>query len=85
MRADPEADDRLVTAAEIETLIPTVSRHLVYVWRGTGKLVERSKRGRSPLYRWGDVTAIEAATRLADPAGQRASRLAEHISAQLAA
>lgn len=85
MRDDPEADDRLVTAAEIAVLIPTVSRHLVYVWRGTGKLTERGKRGRSPLYRWGDVTALETATRRNDPAGQRATKLAEHISAQLAA
>jgi hypothetical protein len=71
--------DALVTAVEIEQQLPTVSRHLVYVWRGTGRLKARGKRGRSPLYRWGDVVKLEAATRAADPAGQRASRLAEHL------
>ncbi len=63
----------LVTAVEIERQLTTVSRHLVYVWRSQGKLTERGKRGRSPLYRWGDVVQAEAATRTADPAGQRAA------------
>lgn len=85
MRYEPSGADQLVTAVEIQHLMPTVSRHLVYMWRGTGRLAERGKRGRSPLYRWGDVTALEATTRAADPAGQRAARLAEHLAAQLAA
>lgn len=77
--------DTLVSAVQIERQMPTVSRHLVYVWRGLGRLKERGKRGRSPLYRWGDVVKLEAATRTADPAGQRASRLAEHLAEQLVA
>lgn len=77
----PTGNDTLLTAAEIERHLPTVSRHLVYVWRGLGRLQERGKRGRSPLYRWGDVIKLEAATRAADPAGQRARALAEHLAA----
>lgn len=77
--------DALVTAVEIEQELPTVSRHLVYVWRANGRLEVRGKRGRSPLYRWGDAVALEAETRLADPAGQRATRLAEHLAEQYAA
>jgi hypothetical protein len=64
--------DVLVTAAEVERLMPSVSRHLVYTWRALGKLEPKSSRGRSPLYRWGDVLEVERATRLADPAAQRA-------------
>lgn len=63
--------DTLVTAVQIEQQIPTVSRHLVYVWRAAGKLMAKGKRGRSPLYRWGDVLDVERSTRQADPAGQR--------------
>lgn len=66
--------DELVTAADIARLIPSVSRHLVYVWHRLGKLVEKERRGRSPMYRWGDVLAVERRTRLDDPARQRASR-----------
>ena len=74
-----------LTAAQIERQLPTVSRHLVYMWRSAGKLQEQGKRGRSPLYRWGDVVKLEAATRAADPAGQRARALAEHLAEQYAA
>lgn len=70
-RLDPDA---LVTAADIARLIPSVSRHLVYVWHGRGKLTARERRGRSPMYRWGDVLDVEARTRLDDPAQQRASQ-----------
>jgi hypothetical protein len=75
---DPEVR---VTAADIAREMPTVSRHLVYMWRSSGRLKERGKRGRSPLYRWGDVVKLEAQTREADPAGQRASRLLDHLAA----
>ena len=77
--------DALVTAVEIESKLVTVSRHLVYVWRGSGRLKARGKRGRSPLYRWGDVVKLEAETRAADPAGQRARALAEHLACELVA
>lgn len=56
-------DDTLLTATEASKLIPSVSPHLIYVWRGQGKLQSRGKRGRSPLYRWADVVAVERATR----------------------
>lgn len=68
--------DVLVTAVQIEAELPTVSRHLVYVWRAAGKLQPQGKRGRSPLYRWGDVIDVERETRNADPAGQRARAVA---------
>jgi hypothetical protein len=71
----------LVTAVEIERQLTTVSRHLVYLWRSQGRITERGKRGRSPLYRWADVVRAEAETRTADPAGQRATRLAELLVA----
>lgn len=69
----PDPDD-LVTAADVARMMPTVSRHLVYVWRSQGKLTPQETRGRSPLYRWGDVLAVETRTRLDDPAQQRASQ-----------
>lgn len=68
--------DAEVTATEIEQLLPTVSRHLVYVWRRAGKLEVKGRRGRSPLYRWGDVVDVERETRTADPASQRARQFA---------
>lgn len=67
--------DAMVSAAEVERLIPTVSRHLVYVWRAQGKLSPAGRRGRSPLYRWCDVVAVERDTRLSDPAHQRADAM----------
>lgn len=41
-----------------------VCRHLIYFWRAEGKLRQVGRRGRSPLYRWGDVLAVERDTRL---------------------
>jgi hypothetical protein len=66
--------ETLVTATEASKLLPSVSPHLVYVWRAAGKLHPRGMRGRSPLYRWSDIVAVEWQTRAADPAGQRARR-----------
>lgn len=68
--------EQLVTAVQIAEKIPSVSRHLVYVWRGQGKLQPQGRRGRSPVYRWSDVVAVEEATRAADPAAQRARQFA---------
>lgn len=65
----------LVTAREVELVLPSVSRHLVYLWRDQGRLTAHGKRGRSPLYRWGDIIDVERDTRRADPAGQRRSQL----------
>ena len=55
--------DALVTAAEAAAQLPGVSRHLIGMWVTNGKLAARGRRGRSPLYRWGDVLAVEAAMR----------------------
>lgn len=41
-----------------------VCRHRVYAWRSEGRITEVGKRGRSPLYRWGDVLQAEAETRM---------------------
>jgi hypothetical protein len=60
-------EDRLLTAAEVETVTtipetgkPAISRHLVYMWRAAGLLEPRGMRGRSPLYRWSDVVTVDA-------------------------
>lgn len=83
-RFDPDA---LVTATEASASphLCGVSRQLIGMWRHLGKLQVRGTRGRSPLYRYGDILKVEIATRMADPASQRAGKLAERISAQLAA
>lgn len=54
---------RLLTAREAETLLP-VTRHLVYLWRAEGKLSPAGRRGRSPLYRWQDLVAVERDARM---------------------
>lgn len=61
----------LITAAEIDRLIPSVSRFLVGMWRRSGKLQVHGMRGRSPLYRWSEVVEVERQTRQQDPAHQR--------------
>lgn len=63
--------DARVTAAEAARLLG-VERHTIYMW----KLARRGMRGRSPLYRWGDLLRKERDTRRNDPAGQRRSRAA---------
>lgn len=55
--------DALVTASEAATVLPDVSRHLIAMWVRAGKLAPAGQRGRSPLYRWGDVLAVEATMR----------------------
>lgn len=50
--------DRLVTASEIAIVLP-VSVQLVSMWKRDGKLTPAGKRGRSPLYRYGDVSDLE--------------------------
>lgn len=51
-----------VTAAEAAKLLG-IDRHLIYVWRASGKLEPAGKRGRSPLYRWCDLVQVERDTR----------------------
>ncbi len=41
-----------------------VCRHLIGMWKRLGKLIPVGQRGRSPLYRWGDVLRVERDTRL---------------------
>jgi predicted site-specific integrase-resolvase len=50
-----------VTAAEAARLLG-IDRHLIYVWRGKGKVAPVGKRGKSPLYRWADLVAVERDT-----------------------
>jgi hypothetical protein len=51
--------ERLTTDDELDDAKPSISRHLVYMWRGMGLLEPQGKRGRSPLYRWGDICDVE--------------------------
>lgn len=59
--------DALVTAREAEEDEGLknygVTRHLIGMWKVNGKIAARGKRGRSPLYRFGDLLVVEAATR----------------------
>lgn len=66
----------LVTATEAATAMPGVSVQLISMWKKQGKLVARSYRNRSPLYRWGDLLQVERDTRRNDPAQHRAQRVA---------
>lgn len=50
--------DALLTAAEASQLLP-VSRHLIGMWKTLGHLTPAGRRGRSPLYRWGDLIRVE--------------------------
>lgn len=56
--------DRQVTASEIAEVLP-VSVQLVSMWKSKGKLKPVGKRGRSPLYRYGDASDLERDMRLA--------------------
>lgn len=60
--------DALVTAREAQDHPGLkryrVCRHTIASWRATGRLEVRGKRGRSPLYRFGDVLQVERDTRV---------------------
>lgn len=56
--------DARVTPAEILAAMPDLSWHTIAMWVARGKLQERGRRGRAPLYRWGDVLTVERTTRL---------------------
>lgn len=60
--------DALITARDAERYPPLaaarVTRRLVYEWRADGRLTPAGQRGRSPLYRFGDILAVERDTRL---------------------
>jgi hypothetical protein len=57
--------DALVTATEAAASphLHGVSRHLIGMWKLAGKVQTRGKRGRSPLYRYGDLVVVERETR----------------------
>jgi hypothetical protein len=65
--------DAEVTAVEAASVLG-VDRHVIYMWRALGKVDPVGSRGRSPLYRWGDLLGVERETRANDPAGQRSLR-----------
>ena len=56
--------DRLVTASEAALLLP-ISVQLVSIWKAKGHLKPAGTRGRSPVYRYGDVSDVETRMRLA--------------------
>lgn len=57
--------DALVTATEAAAspALDDICRHLIGMWKVTGKLEVKGRRGRSPLYRYGDVLDVERQTR----------------------
>jgi hypothetical protein len=57
--------DAQVTASQAVAVLGEgmVSLALICMWRRKGHLKPVGKRGRSPLYRWGDILAVE--TRMA--------------------
>lgn len=54
--------DARVTATEASTGLPGVSVALIGMWVRLGKLHATGRRGRSPLYRWGDILIVERDT-----------------------
>lgn len=56
--------DELVTASQVSTVLP-VSVQLLSMWKSKGKLKPVKKRGRSWLYRYGDVSDLETQMALA--------------------
>jgi len=61
----PPDNDALVTAVEAAASphLKGVSRFLIGMWKHQGKLTVRGHRGRSPLFRYGDVLKVERDTR----------------------
>lgn len=57
--------DALVTATEAAAspALNDICRHLIGMWKHQGKLEVKGRRGRSPLYRYGDVLIVEQRTR----------------------
>lgn len=54
--------DALVTATEASAGLPDVSVKLIGMWVRLGKLHPAGRRGRRPLYRWGDILVVERDT-----------------------
>ena len=82
--------DALVTAREAQDHPGLkrhgVCRHTIAWWRSTGKVEPLDRRGRSPLYRFGDILVVERDTRLSGTSHRTAecrscSRAAERDAA----
>jgi hypothetical protein len=54
--------DALVTAAEAAPPL-NISIAAICMWRNRGKITVAGHRGRSPLYRYGDLLTVEQSTR----------------------
>jgi hypothetical protein len=54
--------DALVTASYASKRLG-VSIACICMWRNDGRIEVKGRRGRSPLYRWGDLTEVEKQTR----------------------
>jgi predicted site-specific integrase-resolvase len=65
--------DALVSAREAAIALG-VERHAIYQWRIAGKISPQGRRGRSPLYRWGDLIRVERDTRRAAQSHRCVSR-----------
>ena len=68
--------DALVTATEAASRLRGVSIHLIGMWRHAGKVTVRDMRGRSPLYRWGDLLQVERDTRRSPRSARNPARRA---------
>jgi hypothetical protein len=70
--------DAQVSAREAAGYPPMINagvcRHTIAWWRTAGHIEPVGQRGRSPLYRWGDVLAVERDTRLSPLGAPRSSR-----------
>jgi hypothetical protein len=56
--------DAKVTIAEIRTVFPDVTPATIYMWAQRDKIRRAGKRGRHPLFYWGDIVGAERETRL---------------------
>lgn len=66
-----------VTASEASAWFGDVSLQLIAWWVRNGKLQSVGKRGRSPLYRWGDLVDVERQARLTRFSSRNEERVAE--------
>lgn len=68
------AANRLVTAAEGARLLgPDVTVHIIYMWRKRGLVSACGRRGRSPLYAWADLAAVDRDVRASGKSHRRAA------------
>jgi hypothetical protein len=56
-----EQMDGLVSATEASRMLVAVSAGLIMAWRQLGRITPQGRRGQSPLYRLGDIVAVEEA------------------------